>query len=177
MDNFNEDVRLARSGDAQAFARLYSGIYKELYRTALMGLRSSQDAQDAVSEAVLDAFTGMKRLRSNEAFRAWIFKILAIKIKRKQREYLNARNEDVYEHEDAAQTETDIFSVEVSEAMEKLSGDERLVISLCAVNGYSSEQIARITGLKASSVRSKLSRARGKLVEELFPEKKRGELL
>lgn len=171
MNNFQEDVRLARAGDADAFARLYKQVYKDMYRTALAGLRSSQDAQDAVSDAVLDAFGNVRRLRDIEAFRAWIFRILAAKIKRRQREYSAANASDVYEQTESATEETDIYSVEVNEALGKLSGDERLVISLCAVNGYSSDQIAGIMGIKASSVRSKLSRAREKLFAELYPDK------
>lgn len=169
MKSFKEDVKLARDGDADAFARLYEKVYKDMYHVALGGLRSSQDAQDAVSEAVLDAFGSVKRLRDIEAFRVWIFRILSTKIKQKQREYAKPYSVDVYEHEEAASTETDIYSVEVNEALGKLSGDERLVISLCAISGYTSEQIARITGQKASTVRSKLSRARAKLCAELFP--------
>lgn len=169
MDSFKEDVRLARAGDTGAFARLYEKVYKDMYRTALAGLRGSQDAQDAVSEAVLDAFGSMKKLRDIEAFRIWIFRILSTKIKKKQREYSMPQNVDVFEHEEMVSAQTDIYSVEVNEALGKLSGEERLVISLCAVGGYTSEQIAGITGQKASTVRSRLSRARTKLCAELFP--------
>ena len=53
MNDFSTDVKLARAGDTEAFARLYSLVYKDLYHIALYSLRSSHDACDAVSDEVL----------------------------------------------------------------------------------------------------------------------------
>ena len=83
-DDFKKDVSLAVKGDAQAFSRLYALVYEEMYRTAFFSLRNEHDAADAVSETVLDAFSSIKKLRREDAFRSWIFKILMAKIERKQ---------------------------------------------------------------------------------------------
>ena len=56
MNNYSEDVELARKGDTEAFARLYSEVYQDLYHIALYSLRNSHDACDAVSDTVMDAF-------------------------------------------------------------------------------------------------------------------------
>ena len=85
MEEFIKYVSLAKKGDTEAFAKLYSLVYKDMYHIALYSLRNSQDASDAVSEAVLDAFSSIGNLRSEEAFRHWIMKILSAKIKQKQR--------------------------------------------------------------------------------------------
>lgn len=93
MNQTTELVRRAASGDAHAFATLYSFIYKDLYRFSLYTLQNPQDAEDAVSEAVLDAFSGIGGLRDPEAFKSWMFAILSAKCKQKIRQYKNADSE------------------------------------------------------------------------------------
>ena len=87
MKNDMKLVRRAKRGDVDAFAELYAGIYKDMYRFALYTLRNTSDAEDAVSDAVTDAFASIRKLRSEEAFKSWIFRILSNKCKDKLREY------------------------------------------------------------------------------------------
>jgi len=49
------------------------------------------------------------------------------------------------------------------EEFKRLKEDERLVLSLSVVSGYKSEEIAKITGISANTVRSKAARAKIKL--------------
>ena len=63
--------------DAIAFKELYKTVYQDLYRFALCMMHHPQDAEDAVSEAVLSAYENIHKLRKEEAFRSWIFQILA----------------------------------------------------------------------------------------------------
>ena len=52
-------VQRAKNKDTDAFAKLYEIIYKDLYRMALYTLGNSHDAENAVSDAVVDAFLGI----------------------------------------------------------------------------------------------------------------------
>ena len=70
-------VRAAKHGSAQAFGRLYEHYAAELYRFALWYLHNASDAEDAVQEAVLSAWRNIRALRKEEAFKAWLFQILA----------------------------------------------------------------------------------------------------
>lgn len=63
--------------DVNTFAQMYEAIYKDLYRFALCMMKNTQDAEDAVSEAVLAAYENIRKLRDEKAFRSWIFTILA----------------------------------------------------------------------------------------------------
>ena len=47
MKNDMKLVRRAKRGDVDAFAELYAGIYKDMYRFALYTLRNTSDAEDA----------------------------------------------------------------------------------------------------------------------------------
>ena len=69
-------IRRARRGDAKAFARLYSETYRDLYRFALCMLRHPEEAEDAVSEAVIAAYENISSLRKESSFKSWIFTLL-----------------------------------------------------------------------------------------------------
>lgn len=163
-ENFKENISLAVKGDSEAFSRLYALIYKDLYRVALYNLRSESDACDVVSDTVLDAFSSIRKLRSEDAFKSWIFKILFAKIKRKQKEYMNA-NADIDEpvYENLLNTMFDFEHAELAEALYSISDEERMILSLTVLGGYSSDEISKIMSLKSVTVRSKLSRTKEKL--------------
>ena len=76
-------VAAAKKGDKQAFGQLYAEIYTDLYKFAYYILKDEEDAKDAVSDAVMDAYAGISRLRSEDAFKSWMFQILSVKCKRK----------------------------------------------------------------------------------------------
>lgn len=165
MTDYKEDISLAVKGDCDAFARLYAVIYKELYAFALYSLRNESDAQDAVSDAVIDAFAGIKRLRDEQAFKAWFFKILSAKIKRKQKEYANMPQYD--ENNEVGDSFSGFERIELESAMQILGAEERLVLTLSAIGGYKSKEIAKMCKMKDATVRSKISRAKHKLADIL----------
>ena len=165
MNDFSTDVKLARGGDSEAFARLYSLVYKDLYHIALYSLRSSHDACDVVSDTVLDAFTTIGRLKDEKAFRGWIMKILSAKIKRKQREYF--ANTAELNDEELPEEEFGYENVELREAVGRLDPQSRLILSMSALEGYTGDEIAQICGLNAATVRSRLSRIKERLRLEL----------
>ena len=167
--NFSDCVSKAVSGDADAFAKLYSLVYKDLYHIALCNLRNSHDAADAVSVTVLDACASISKLKDETAFKAWIVKILTVKIKKKQAEYINNRNNTVEMPDESEQKDKrDSFSgLEIAEQINSLGESERLVFSLSIVCGYSGDEISKMTGINPSTVRSHLHRARERLKERL----------
>lgn len=172
---FSELVKRAAKGDGDAFAELYSAIYKELYYYALTNLNSAEDAQDAVQDAVLDAFVGIKKLKNEEAFKGWMIRILTAKIKRKQAEYIQQRenlsyidagrgdDDDDDSSYDIPYKESKYEGIELLEHIESLSENEKLCFSLNAIYGYTSDEIEKITGINAATVRTHLSRGKSKL--------------
>lgn len=167
MSDIQNDVRLAQAGDTDAFARLYATVYKDMYHIALYTLKNSHDAADTVSDAVLDAFCSVKKLRDPMSFQPWIMKILSAKIKRRQKEYFSSADELP---DDSCFADFSFESVELREAVDRLDTGSRLLLSLSVLGGYSSDEISRICDIKASTVRSRLSRIKDKLRLELSPE-------
>lgn len=171
--DFAEQVKKARAGDADAFAELYSLVYKELYHIALVNLKNQHDASDVVSDTVLEAYSSIKKLRDEKAFKAWIIKILTVKIKNKQKEYIKKRDyqTDLDDLENSVEQkesgEINYSGLEIMEEFRRLNEEERLILSLSVVSGYTSEEIAKATGLSANTVRSKAARAKIKLKKML----------
>ena len=166
MEDFKQYAALAAKGDTEAFSRLYEMVYKDLYHIALYCLRNTHDACDAVSDTVIDAFSSIGKLKSPEAFKNWILKILYSKIKRKQKEYINCNNateEEINESKDF-----NFDSAELKEALDTLDNESKIILSLSVLEGYSSKEIAGICGIRASTVRSRLTRIKQKLRAELF---------
>ena len=137
-------IKKAKKGDVEAFGELYTTVYKKLYRFALYTLKNEQDAEDVVSEAVTDAFTGIKKLKKEEAFSNWMYQIVANKCKRKMREYY---------HEDILYEDIDMWDhskeehYEVRKAFMELSSEERMIIGLHIFFGYKTREIALIMEL------------------------------
>lgn len=165
MNGFSADVKLAMNGSTEAFAKLYSLVYKDLYHIALYSLRSTHDACDVVSETVLDAFCTISKLRDEKAFKSWIMRILSAKIKQKQREYFNDFTEITDDNQ--PDTEFKFENIELKQAVEQLDPQSRLILSLSVLGGYTSEEISEICDINANTVRSRLSRIKKRLRLEL----------
>lgn len=160
-----ELIRQAQSGDVHAFALLYKQIYKDLYRFALYTLRHEQDAEDAVSEAVTDAFAQIGSLREADAFSAWMFRILSNKCARRIRSCRDSQ-EELDESIPAPQKDLE-EQMDTRSAFESLPPQDRLLLSLNLFAGYSSQEIADTLGMNPNTVRSRQSRALKKMLQML----------
>lgn len=167
MENYLQQVKKAKNGDTKAFAWLYQQIYPDMYRFALYTLRDKEDAEDAVSEAVADAFAAIPKLRSEEAFKSWMFKILSNKCKNKLKEYANKTlelPEDIEEKVSGQQVEEAAL---VRKIFFELGEEERLIISMHLFAGYTSREMAELLHINENTIRSKESRALKKLAGKL----------
>ena len=158
--DFKSLVKAAKKGDRHSFSILYSHIYKELYRYALFTLRNKQDAEDCVSEAVIDAYRTIRNLKNEDAFRAWFFRILSAKCKHKIKEYYDMPYQDISFTDDFGTLDTNI---DLKRAFFNLCAEDRMIISLTLFGGYSSKEVAKILRMNSNTVRSRYSRALDKL--------------
>jgi RNA polymerase sigma-70 factor (ECF subfamily) len=162
-------AKRATKGDAAAFGELYSLFAGEMYRYALYSLGSAEAAQDAVQETALEAFKNIVRLKNEDAAKAWFFGVLYNICKRFQREKYRAEFttlELCEELSSADSNENVLIGLDLVRLINALSEQEREIVLLSAVCGYSGKEIADVTGIPHGTVRSKLSRALAKLREE-----------
>lgn len=158
-----ELVRKAKKGDIKAFSKLYAEIYRDLYKFALYMTKHPQDAEDAVSETVITAFENISQLKKEESFKNWMFMIL----NRKCMRILNrrfAQNGSQEEEKNQPSENPDYAQqTEVREAFASLEEEERAILSFSVFGGYKSEEIAEMLEKNPATVRSKKSRALGKM--------------
>ena len=162
-------VQRAKDGDDDAFVKLYEKVYKDMYKYAYYMLGNEQDAEDIISETVIDMYTGIKKLKNLSLFRSWCFKILSNKCKKKRKLYLKKNvpieecenNVDLsYECEPAKYHDLEVAFLSLSE-------EEKNIVTLSAIFGYKSVEVGNILNIKNTTVRSKLSRALAKMQKVL----------
>lgn len=164
--------------DAEKFAGMYEGIYMDLYRFALCMMRNPQDAEDAVSEAVIRGYEHRSSLRREDAFKSWMFTILSRVCKKKLTYTAKKRTADETEffiREESGGADGMDLSLDVRRAFAVLSDEEQMIIGLSVFGGYQSAEIGKMLRLKDGTVRSKRSRALAKMSVILAPAETDGE--
>lgn len=153
---------------AEKFKHMYENVYHDMFRFAYYTLKTVPDAEDAVSETVVDAYSSFHRLREEERFKAWIFRILSVKCKRRLKEKISHSSVPI-EEELLPQIKEPMLqeNLDLKNAFFNLSQEERLIVAMSVFGGYNSREIGKILLLKDTTVRSKLSRALDKMKQEL----------
>lgn len=163
-NNLPELVTMAKAGDTHAFAKLYEGIYKDLYRFAWCMLKDTQRAEDAVSDAVLSAFENLHKLKKDSSFQHWMFQIVANECRRQFRfQSKIIPVEDIMTFQSASTNMPMEDCLSLKEAFITLSEQERLIVGLSIFGGYRTREIARFLHKKDGTIRSIKSRALNKM--------------
>lgn len=161
-------VLLAQQGEVNAFGELYSLFWQELYRFSYYCLSDRQDAEDAVQEAAVDAWSNIGSLKNPNCFKNWFFSILSAKCSKKIRHIMRRRQQltfdELQNQADTLSPDRDIaLSLEIYQHILKLKADDRMIVLLSVVQGYKIHEISSILGINANTVRSRLHRALQKL--------------
>ncbi len=155
-----QTVQRAKSGDKAAFGELYAHYYKEMYRYAFYALRQEQDAEDVVAETVACVYAQLGKLKNDEAFPMWLFKILSNQIKRKMRTYVKEKNHvPLEEVSEAAPGVGREEHLDLHKALHTLDEKDRQIIILSVIEGFTGNEIAKILQMNPATVRSRSSRA------------------
>ena len=151
------------------FMELYSQVYKDLYKIAYYYMGNREEAEDAVSEAVLRAYENFHSLRKKESFRKWAIQILVNCCKGQQKKQSIQQKISMKKaEEEKLWIEPDyITALAVHEAMEILTEEERLIVVLHIVGGYKGKEISEILQKNHNTIRSKYKRALEKLKLQL----------
>lgn len=171
-----ELVEAAKRGDKESFAQVYDSISPDLYKLALYTLGNAHDAEDAVSETFIEAYRGISKLREPSSFKAWMMRILSARCKRKIGEYVRGKQQlDIESFSITLADDNDLSSdiseqVTVMQALSRLSEQERMIINLSVMQGYTTKEISLIMDTPQGTVSSKLHRALAKLRKMLEAE-------
>lgn len=181
-------IAQAAAGDLGAFNQLVL-LYQNLaYSVAYRTLQDEATAADAVQESFIKAFRSIATFQGG-SFKSWIIRIVVntcYDLLRSRQRKVTDSLDDLVEQEEysphledgSADPHAYVERMELTELIERsfaeLPPDQRLVLTLCDVHGYSYEEIAEITGTPIGTVKSRLNRARTRVRDFLL---RRPELL
>jgi RNA polymerase sigma-70 factor, ECF subfamily len=185
-------VSMAKLGDSDAFVELSKRHSNRLLRTIYQITRNWHDAEDALQDAMLRAFSHLKDFQEKSSFYTWLTRIAinsALMILRKKRGCYEIPFDGTDDSGDNYQRWEVVSPAENPESRlarkerEELLRDAifrlpqllREVVELRQARGYSTREIAQALGISVPAVKSRLSRARGTLRTALLPANSRSE--
>jgi RNA polymerase sigma-70 factor (ECF subfamily) len=173
-DQDRMSVQAALRGDQTAFADLVSRYQTAVYNMAYRMLGDATEAEDAAQEVFVRAWNQLHTFQQDRRFSTWLLSIAShhcIDVLRRRKPTsplddvaLYVESEDATPDEIALQNEqSDI----VKKLLNTLPEKYRSVTVLRYYNDLSYDEIARMTGLTESAVKTQLHRARRMLAEQL----------
>ena len=177
-------VQQCATGDEFACARLVTDHQRMVFQLALHLLGDRQEALDLSQEVFLRVFRMLPQFRGQSTLKTWIYRICINQARNRQRWWRRRHKADqvsldqhVLAHGDLRQpgdhTAPDraYARKELAErlwsALNHLPFDQRTVIVLREIDGFSYEEIADSLGVAIGTVKSRLTRARQTLRDEL----------
>lgn len=172
-----ELVERARRGDVGAYEGLIRRYQEIAFRTAYLILGEAAEAEDAAQEAFLKAFYALGRFRAGAPFRPWLLRIVANEARNRRvaagrRADLALRAAGDGPSGDAAPSpEAAALATEQREALLQavngLREEDRLVIAYRYFFDLSEAEMAEALDCPRGTIKSRLSRALGRLREGL----------
>jgi len=157
--------------EQERFATLIRQHYRVLYRAAYRLTRSSVDAEDLVQEVCVRAYPRLGEIEELDQPRSWLLRVLYRLFVDLHRRYERANVRAIGDDEEfasgepspAEEAERALDRWRIEDAWKHLSQEQRLLLVLHDVEGYSLAEIHSLTGLKDGTIKSRLHRARVRL--------------
>jgi RNA polymerase sigma-70 factor (ECF subfamily) len=158
---------------AQRFESLVRPHYDVLYRAAYRLTRSVHDAEDLVQEVCVRAYPRLEALAGLDNARGWLLcvmqRLFIDQLRRYERshvEALDVRHEQTLVSDAPGvveQVDSALRRQRLDRAWQRLAKEQRVLLALHDIEGYSLAELVQITGLKEGTLKSRLHRARVKL--------------
>jgi RNA polymerase sigma-70 factor (ECF subfamily) len=185
-DDYPALVRAASSGDGAALDQLLMRAQEVAWRFSNSVCGHSDDAEDAMQEALIKTYRYVGRIREPEAFRSWLYRTVrnACLMGRRKRvgEPRQLRSlDDVLPGRDGLE-EPDVphpgknpeqlannaaLRRRLRKALRTLPGPYRAIVFLREVEGLSTREVAKVMGISEDNVKTRLHRARVQLQADL----------
>ncbi|MCX6900170.1 MAG: sigma-70 family RNA polymerase sigma factor [Verrucomicrobia bacterium] len=186
-------VERARANDPAAFDELVQRYKQRIYGTIYHMTSNHEDANDLAQETFIRAFKNLHRFKGDSSFYTWIYRIAVNTTinflnshRRRSKNFLSLDDVDARVQDDpdfiertsgegpAGEVAANELMRQLNVALQKLSPDHRLVVTLYDIQGLSHAEIAKITNSSEGTVRSRLYYARlqlQQLLKRYLPEK------
>ena len=185
-DEYQDLVRSAATGDAEALDRLLMRAQEVAWRFSTSVCGHADDAEDAMQEALIKTYRYVGRLRQPGAFRPWLYRTVrnACLMARRKKAGEPPRLQSLDELQSGAdgRPRQDVrhpgknpeqlaanaaLRRRLRDALLRLSGPYRAIIFLREMEGLSTREVAQVMGITEDNVKTRLHRARLHLQADL----------
>lgn len=180
-------IRAFHEGDKAAFDKLVLKHKDRLFNLCYRLLGDYEEANDSAQETFIKVYRALKRFRFESAFSTWLYRIAVNTCKNKLKSsayrqkrkmvpldnpVLANRSQPSREIQDESQSPAiELEKKErmriIQEAIDALPPEQKEVVTLRDIEGFSYEEVAEITGFNLGTVKSRLARARQDLRKKL----------
>ena len=179
-------VELTQQGDQRAFSQLVSKYQKKVFNLCFRFLNDYEEAKDMTQEIFVRVFRSIKNFRQEASFSTWLYYIACNTCKNKLRNgksqpYITSLDQTIETEDDemplevqdkscpdpGREAETSELQEKVQRAIRSLNYEQREVIILRDIQGFSYDEIAASLGCNLGTVKSRISRARLELKDKL----------
>lgn len=166
-----------QQGDKQAFRWVVKMHQQMVFSLALKMLCDEEEAKDMVQDTFIRVWQSIRDYDPQRTFTTWLYTIASRlcmdRLKRKKRIVSVKEDEQVLKSyatdNDSQRTLENSEWIAIVRLMaDKLSDKQKLVFTLCQLEGLSSEEVQEITGLDARQVKSNLYVARQTIRKRLM---------
>ena len=185
--NDTEQVQRALARDAGAFRAIMQKHNRRLYRIARSILRNNADAEDAVQEAYLSAFTNLASYRGEGTLKSWLSRIVfneslgrlrqrhssidlaTLEQQQSEAQIIQFPQSTPNDDPERTMAQRQIIDL-VEQATDNLPDAFRLVFVTRVIEGMSIEETSELLGIKPETVKTRLHRARQLVRDQLEKE-------
>jgi RNA polymerase sigma-70 factor (ECF subfamily) len=155
--------------DADAWNAVFDRYFTSIFRLAYVRTRHHGAAEDIAAQTFAEAAQGIRRYRYRGVpFRAWLYRIArnltSDHLKAEQRQPRVSLDQSPGLEVAAAEPES---YVDLVAALDELTDDQKTVVMLRLVDGYSIAEVAGITGKSVGAVKQLQHRAIGTLQQRM----------
>ena len=168
-------VERARRGDHNAYGELVTRYQALAARVAFVITASAADAEDVAQDAFVKAFYALDRFREGAPFRPWLLRIVANEAKNRRDAAGRRPTVELSAAADRASGETALSPEDAAVAADlrkgllaaigRLRSEDRLALTYRYFFDLSEAEMADALGVARGTVKSRLSRAMGRLRE------------
>jgi RNA polymerase sigma-70 factor, ECF subfamily len=171
-----------RSGNKEAFAELVKAYRKKVLNICYRFLLNREDAEDVSQEVFIEVYHSIKRFRGDSKLGTWIYRIAVTRSldeikKQKRQKRISSLGRTLgieqitnwvsgNDRPDRAMEDKEGYSV-LLKALNKLSDNQRIALTLSKIEGYSNTEVAEILQTSLTAVDSLIYRARKNLLTSL----------
>lgn len=165
-------IERIRKGDTECFACLIDKYGQRVFTLIVRIVRNREDAEELAQDVFLKVFRHLDGFRGGSSFSTWLYRVAyntAVSAARQtKREYLSL-DDDTFDRlpeeaaTDAAGSSTEERLDRLDRALEQLPPDERALVAMFYLQENTVADVAVVSGLSESNVKTKMHRIRKKL--------------